>query len=480
MEVEAVPIRSIRLWEALHGIIPYSDDDLTFLKSDLKKRGQQLPLILDQQYRLLDGHRRLAVLYELGIDHVPCMIKTFTNDNEALEFAIRNKLSCQCLHPIDRARLEVKLRESLSTFRSDRKNAEIDHYVPDRLIELLKQNKIRENLLHKMVFDMKSIEANVGNKGIEHIKQLLNATEAPWLHLSTIRQFFKNPDIDEETKRRAIEQQWTVHEMSTVSWGLIEQKQKDDQKEAQRKHASAQEEFERKYGKIPEEIPDRYRSWAENRLRQFRDSWGITRDRALTLTETEMDRLISQRLDKEILAHRQSINRRKSEFEKRLRDLTSNIERLSKKHTQPSSSKPTIVKDMEDLSESLLTPLERKWRQSQTELEIQKTQIDRESGLLELKFKAEDLNKELNERLILIKRREASRKNPEEDIRIELLGLLPNDWETMPEEDWKHFQRAFRLVLHPDRRGKDFTHTSSVVNALLDYANAKRSFKISP
>ncbi|MBI4777177.1 MAG: ParB N-terminal domain-containing protein [Deltaproteobacteria bacterium] len=480
MEIEAVPIRSIQIWEALHGLIPYTDDDLAFLRSDLKKRGQQLPLVIDQKYRLLDGHRRLAVLDELGVDHAVCIIKTFTNDNEALEFAIRNKLSCQCLHPIDRVRLEVKLRESLSIVRSDRKRVDIDRYIPDRLIDLLKRNKIKESFLHKMVFEMKSMESKVGNRGIEHIKQLLNTTEAPWLHLSTIRQFFKNPDVDDETKQRAIEGKWTVHQMSTVSWGMIEQKQKHEQEEAERSHASARELFETKYGRIPEGIPDGYQSWAENRLRQFTDSWGITRNRALTLSDPEMDFLISQRLEKEILAHRESIDRRKAEFEKRLRNLTSNIEQLSKKHPRPSAPEPSITKDWENLSESLLTPLERKWRQRQTELEVQKTQIDRESGLLDLKFKAEALNKELNERLILIKRREATRKNPEEDIRIELLGLLPNNWESMPEKDWKHFQRAFRLVLHPDRRGKDFTHTSSVVNALLDYANQKRSFKISP
>ena len=181
MELESIPIHRIQLWEALHGLIPYTDDDLTFLKSDLKERGQQLPLVIDQKHRLIDGYRRFEVLSDLGMEHAICMIKTFANDSEAIEFAIRNKLSCQILHPIDRARLEVKLRESRSNLRSDRKNADIDQYVPDRLIGLLKQNKIRESLLRKMIFDLKTMETTVGNEGIQHIKELLNSTEAPWL-----------------------------------------------------------------------------------------------------------------------------------------------------------------------------------------------------------------------------------------------------------------------------------------------------------
>ena len=478
MELKTIPIRNIQFWEALHDLIPYADDNLAFLKSDLKKRGQQLPLVIDQKYRLLDGYRRFKVLSDLGMDHAICMIKTFTSDDEAMEFAIKNKLSCQFLHPIDRVRLEVKFRKSQSKLRSDRKNIDIDQYVPDRLIDLLKQNKIKESILNKMIFELKSLEAKVGNEGIEHIKGILNTTEAPWLYLSTIRQFFANSDIDDETKREAIEQKWTVHEMSTVSWGLIQQKQKDEQEEARRKHATDQQQFEKKYGRVPEEIPDQYQSWAENRLRQFSDSWGITRDQALTLTEPEMDHLLSQQLEEEIRAHLESIDHRKEKLEKRLRDLTTNMKRLSERHSTGSSPKPSAPRDLEKLSQSLVTPLEKKWKERQTELEVQKGQIDRKSGLLELKLKVEALNKEYNERLILIKRKEAARKTPEEDIRIEMLGLLPNDWETMPEEDWKHFQRAFRFVLHPDRRGEEFTHTSSVINTLLDYANSKRSFKV--
>ncbi len=72
-----------------------SPDQLAALKTDIVRNGILVPVVVDQQGRVIDGHNRAAIAAELGI-HVPVEIITIASDEAAYETAL--SLNCARRH----------------------------------------------------------------------------------------------------------------------------------------------------------------------------------------------------------------------------------------------------------------------------------------------------------------------------------------------------------------------------------------------
>jgi len=68
---------------------PLSEEDYNALKKDIEKRGIQVPLDVDRDTLVVyDGFHRRKIALELGIEKVPCILRTFKSRDEAKEYTL--------------------------------------------------------------------------------------------------------------------------------------------------------------------------------------------------------------------------------------------------------------------------------------------------------------------------------------------------------------------------------------------------------
>jgi len=477
MRLELISVDAIEGLKDLENAISCSEEDYVRIRRDVRDRGLQLPLVVDGECRLLDGYKRFRALKELGVRTAPCLVVSDMDGNEAVEWSLRNRLAGPYLHPVDRARLEARLGISLSMEDPPCKARDIAAYIPERLIDRLKSGRLQERTLLRIVHELKTLEPLTGEGGIRHVKRLLNQAGSPWLQLSTIREFLLEPDVPPEVKRRAMEEGWSLERMSSAAWSGYNRRRRREEEDREARKRSSEQALEEKYGRVPENVPETLRERAVRQLREFVDYWGITREQAEVMEEREIERRIREIFSREMGSHRESLGRRREELEQKVRDLESKITQMAR--SQAAREQGDASSGSENDAGFVLprTRLEHRWRELVPKLEKDKAELDGEWGILELKRKLEGLHQEYRERLLMVRRKQAARRIPDPDIRFEMLGLLPENWESMSDAEWNRFQRSLRTLMHPDRTGSGFAHTSAVVNALLDYADMKRSFR---
>ena len=80
------------------------------LKADVAKRGIQIPIDVDQDGNVIDGHHRAQIAAELGID-CPRRVLTFASEAERIEHAVKMNLARRHLDPIAWGRAFARLLE---------------------------------------------------------------------------------------------------------------------------------------------------------------------------------------------------------------------------------------------------------------------------------------------------------------------------------------------------------------------------------
>ncbi len=69
------------------------------LKADIKKRGVKVPIEMDDQDNILDGHNRVAIAEELGLDY-ETIVREFATESEKREHVIKLNLARRHLDPV--------------------------------------------------------------------------------------------------------------------------------------------------------------------------------------------------------------------------------------------------------------------------------------------------------------------------------------------------------------------------------------------
>lgn len=73
-------------------IPPLSDAEYEQLKSDIALNGVLVPVVVDQNGAIVDGHHRVRACKELGIEDYPVIIRTYASEDERAEDAIKLNL----------------------------------------------------------------------------------------------------------------------------------------------------------------------------------------------------------------------------------------------------------------------------------------------------------------------------------------------------------------------------------------------------
>lgn len=71
---------------------PLSADEYAALRDDIAERGFLVPVVKDQHGNILDGHHRVTIAAELGVDY-PVEVRKVTDDNEARDVAFTLNLA---------------------------------------------------------------------------------------------------------------------------------------------------------------------------------------------------------------------------------------------------------------------------------------------------------------------------------------------------------------------------------------------------
>jgi DNA modification methylase/ParB-like chromosome segregation protein Spo0J len=128
---------------------PLSDIEYEALKSSISNKGLHLPIIVNQDNVILDGHNRLKICQELGIKPI-FEIKEFQDPLQEKEFVIEINLKRRHLNNFQIAELEYKMEEiykekaklrSLSNLKNVKENIST---APNDAIELDKVDEDEE------------------------------------------------------------------------------------------------------------------------------------------------------------------------------------------------------------------------------------------------------------------------------------------------------------------------------------------------
>jgi len=93
-----------------------SDDEYNNLKEDIKLRGVQVPVELDESGNILDGHHREMICRELGIDY-PTIVRVGLSEEEKIQHVLSLNLNRRHLGKDQRIELEKELKQRGWSYR---------------------------------------------------------------------------------------------------------------------------------------------------------------------------------------------------------------------------------------------------------------------------------------------------------------------------------------------------------------------------
>ena len=89
---------------------PLSNAEYNVLKNSINNKDLHLPIIINQDNVILDGHNRLKICQELGIEP-KFEVKEFSDQLQEKEFVIEINLKRRHLNSFQIAELEYKMEE---------------------------------------------------------------------------------------------------------------------------------------------------------------------------------------------------------------------------------------------------------------------------------------------------------------------------------------------------------------------------------
>src|SRR5215213_9656463 len=111
MFISSSPINIIKINPEYSKLVnPLSNAEYEALKSSISNKGLHLPIIINQDNVILDGHNRLKICQELGIEP-KFEVKEFHDPLQEKEFVIEVNLKRRHLNNFQIAELEYKIED---------------------------------------------------------------------------------------------------------------------------------------------------------------------------------------------------------------------------------------------------------------------------------------------------------------------------------------------------------------------------------
>jgi ParB-like chromosome segregation protein Spo0J len=98
---------------------PMSDLEYGSLRSSIQEHGQYVPIVVNQDGVILDGHHRYKACHELGIKP-SVLVRQFENPLQEKEFIIESNLNRRHLNEFQRIELQNKLESIKSEIAKER------------------------------------------------------------------------------------------------------------------------------------------------------------------------------------------------------------------------------------------------------------------------------------------------------------------------------------------------------------------------
>jgi DNA modification methylase len=163
------------------------------LKSSISNKGLHLPIIVSQDNVILDGHNRLKICQELGIEP-KFEVKEFSDQSQEKEFVIEINLKRRHLNSFQIAELEYKMEEiykerakmrSLNNLKNVNKEINLSTALPDAIDinkeqEKVETGKVSEIIAKKTGLSPRTYERakKIIEEGSEEVKEKLRANKS--------------------------------------------------------------------------------------------------------------------------------------------------------------------------------------------------------------------------------------------------------------------------------------------------------------
>jgi ParB-like chromosome segregation protein Spo0J len=195
------------------------DDEYENLKESISKNGywEEYPIIVNDNYEILDGHSRWKACQELGIQPT-IKVKHFESKEEEMRFVIETNLNRRHLNAFQKAELALKLIELEKTKRGRKPKEEIFtdsvkistsselpkvdtwQIVSDKLgvsrDTIEKAKAVIEKGDEKLIEKCRRGEISV-NEAYRRVKEIkVNLVRAKDLMARTLVEYFKTKDLD--------------------------------------------------------------------------------------------------------------------------------------------------------------------------------------------------------------------------------------------------------------------------------------------
>jgi ParB-like chromosome segregation protein Spo0J len=168
---------------------PLSNAEYEALKSSISNKGLHLPIIINQDNVILDGHNRLKICQELGIEP-KFKVKEFSDQSKEKEFVIEINLKRRHLNSFQIAELEYKMEEiykerakkrSLSNLKNVDKEINLSTAPTDAIDDVnIEKGKVSEVIAKKTGLSPRTYERakKIIEKGSEDVKAKLRANKS--------------------------------------------------------------------------------------------------------------------------------------------------------------------------------------------------------------------------------------------------------------------------------------------------------------
>jgi tRNA G10 N-methylase Trm11 len=166
---------------------PLSNTEYEALKSSIKNKGLHLPIIINQDNVILDGHNRLKICQELGIEP-KFKVKEFQDPLQEKEFVIEVNLKRRHLNSFQIAELEYKKEEiykeraklrSFSNLKNVNKEINLSK-APNDAIEInIETGKVSEIIAKKTGLSPRTYERakKIIEEGSDEVKEKLRTNK---------------------------------------------------------------------------------------------------------------------------------------------------------------------------------------------------------------------------------------------------------------------------------------------------------------
>jgi ParB-like chromosome segregation protein Spo0J len=173
-------------------VSPLTNAEYNVLKSSISNEGLHLPIIINQDNVILDGHNRLKICQELGVEP-KFEVKEFSDQSKEKEFVIEINLKRRHLNSFQIAELEYKMEDiykaraklrSLSNLRNVNKEINLSRAPNDAIEEVHKEQeketgKVSEVIAKRTGLSPRTYERvkKIIEEGPEEVKEKLRSNK---------------------------------------------------------------------------------------------------------------------------------------------------------------------------------------------------------------------------------------------------------------------------------------------------------------